>query len=120
MVVDFDPEDLPGFAVAMYDENLRHPELVRLMAWMRLERRPVGRLSDGPRDEPKFGAIARAQAAGRIRAGDPRDLFSLVLAMACAWSPASAFHAADAAEPAEDHDRRRDLLSDSVRRILAP
>lgn len=119
-VVDFDAEDLPGFAVALYDENLRHPELLRLMAWMRLERRPAGRLAESPRDEPKFAAVARAQAAGRIRAGLPADLFSLVLAMACAWSPASGFYAATADEPAEDHERRRELLRDSVRRVLAP
>jgi hypothetical protein len=34
-------------AVWLYGENLRHPELVRLMAWLRLERHPAGRLSDG-------------------------------------------------------------------------
>ncbi|MGH3631452.1 MAG: TetR/AcrR family transcriptional regulator, partial [Sciscionella sp.] len=29
---------------------MRHPELVRLIAWLRLERRPVGRLSDASDD----------------------------------------------------------------------
>ncbi|BCY12760.1 TetR/AcrR family transcriptional regulator [Actinoplanes sp. L3-i22] len=118
--LSFDAADLPGFAVAVYDENLRHPELVRLTGWLRLERRPVGRLGGGSADEPKFQAIARAQAAGQVRAGDPVELFALVLAMACAWSPASTFYVATADEPEESHARRRALLRDSVRRLVAP
>src|SRR6201986_917049 len=34
----FDANDLPGWAVGIYDENLPRPELVRLIAWLRLER----------------------------------------------------------------------------------
>ncbi|MGH3246750.1 MAG: TetR family transcriptional regulator [Trebonia sp.] len=116
----FDANDLPGWAVGVYDENLRHPELVRLIAWLRLERRPVGRLSDASDDVPKLAAIARAQAAGRVRQGDPFDVFALVLAMACTWSPASSFYAATADEPVDDHDRRRSLLRDCVQRAVAP
>ena len=118
--VPLDADDLPGWAVGMYDENLRHPELVRLVAWLRLERRPTGRLVDNPEDGPKISAITRAQAAGRIRGGDPADLMALVIAMACAWSPASGFYAATADEPAADHDRRRALLRDCVARAVAP
>jgi Transcriptional regulator len=118
--VAFDAGDLPGWAVRLYDENLRHPELVRLMAWLRLERRPAGRLADSPRDEAKIAAIAEAQAAGRIREGDPLDIIALVFAMACAWSPASGFYAATADEPEAGHERRRALLRESVARALAP
>lgn len=117
--VPFDADDLPGWAVGMYDENLRHPDLVRLITWLRLERRPTGRLSDNSDDKPKLEAIARAQAAGRVRPGDPFDLFALVLAMACTWSPASGFYTTTAAEPASEHDRRRALLRDCVRRAVA-
>jgi AcrR family transcriptional regulator len=118
--VPFDATDLPGWAVGMYDENLRHPDLVRLMAWLRLERRPAGRLSDNRDDEPKLTAITRAQAAGRVRPGDPFDLITLVIAMAFAWSPASGVYAATADEPSADHDRRRTLLRDCVQRAVAP
>ena len=55
-----------------------------------------------------------------LRAGDPADLIGLVIAMACAWSPASSFYAATADEPAADHDRRRALLHDCVARAVAP
>jgi AcrR family transcriptional regulator len=118
--IAFDANDLPGTAVAMYDENLRHPELIRLMTWLRLERRPAGTLSDNSDRERKLAAIARAQAAGRVRAGDPFDLFGLIISMACAWSPASGVYAATADDPAADHDRRRALLHDCVQRAIAP
>jgi AcrR family transcriptional regulator len=76
--IAFDADDLPGCAVRIYDENLRHPELVRLMAWLRLERCPADRLSDSGH-EPKLKDIARAQAAGRVRAGDPFDLMTVII-----------------------------------------
>jgi hypothetical protein len=40
--------------------------------------------------------------------------------MAFAWSPASGVYAATSDEPSVDHDRRRALLHDSVRRVVAP
>ncbi|MEV4408378.1 TetR/AcrR family transcriptional regulator [Actinoplanes sp. NPDC049598] len=118
--VAFDASDLAGWAVAMYDETLRNPSLVRLVAWLRLERRPAGRLTDHPHDEPKLTAIARAQAAGQVRTGDPLDLFSLVLAMAFTWSAAGIVYAAGPDDPAVEQQRRRALLHESVARAVAP
>jgi AcrR family transcriptional regulator len=118
--VPFDPDDLPGWAVAIYDQNLREPELARLIAWIRLERHPTGLWIDRARHEHKLTAIARAQAQGRVRPADPFDLLTLVISMANAWSPASSVYTATAGEPAGDHDRRRALLRDSVVRALAP
>jgi AcrR family transcriptional regulator len=118
--VPFDANNLAGWAVALYDENLRRPDLVRLLAWARLERRPAGFILGNFDPEPKLAAVARAQAAGRLRPGDPFDLLTLVIAMACAWSPASGVYTATADEPAADHDRRRTLLRDCVQRAVAP
>jgi AcrR family transcriptional regulator len=118
--VPFDADDLPGWAVGLYDQTLRRPDLMRLMGWIRLEQRPAGLVFDGLDLEPKFAAIARAQAAGRLRAGDPADLLSLVVAMAFAWSPTSGAYAASADEPASDHERRRALLRDFVQRAISP
>jgi AcrR family transcriptional regulator len=118
--VTFDADDLPGWAVAMYDENLRNPQLVRLLTWLRLERRPKGDLGQTADHAPKLAEIARAQAAGRVLQGDPVDLFTLVLSMAFAWSAASVGYAASADDPAEDHDRRRALLAQCVRGATSP
>jgi AcrR family transcriptional regulator len=118
--VPFDVDDIAGWATGLYDELLRRPDLVRLITWLRLERRPAGLIADAPAHEPKLTDIARAQAAGRVRPGDPFDLLTLVIAMASAWSPASGIYTATADEPAADHGRRRALLRDSVERALAP
>ena len=121
-VVPIDAADLAGWAVRLYDEYLRRPDLIRLATWARLERQPTGHLVDDTDrlDAGKLGSIAEAQAAGLIRAGDPFDLMAMVIAMSMAWSPVSNVYAATVDEPADAHDRRRTLLRDSVRRAVAP
>lgn len=121
-VVPIDATDLADWAVRLYDEYLRRPDLIRLATWARLERRPSGHLVDDAdrRDDRKLRAIAEAQAAGLVRAGDPFELMAMVIAMSMAWSPVSNVYAATAEEPAETHDRRRALLRESVRRATSP
>ncbi|MCO1656276.1 TetR family transcriptional regulator [Pseudonocardia humida] len=121
-VVPIDATDLADWAVRLYDEYLRRPDLIRLATWARLERRPAGHLvEDADRlDDGKLGAIADAQAAGLVRAGDPFDVMAMVIAMSMAWSPVSNVYAATADEPAQLHSRRRALLRDAVRRAVAP
>jgi AcrR family transcriptional regulator len=121
-VVPIDATDLAEWAVRLYDEYLERPDVIRLATWARLERRPTGLLVDETerRDDAKLRAIAEAQAAGLVRAGDPFDLMAVVIAMSMAWSPVSNVYAATADEPAEAHERRRELLRDSVRRAVAP
>lgn len=121
-VVPIDAGDLADWAVRLYDEYLRRPDLIRLATWARLERRPAGHLVDDAdrRDDAKLRAIAEAQAAGRVRQGDPFDVLAVVIAMSMAWSPVSNVYAAAADEPAEVHDRRRALLRDTVRRATSP
>lgn len=118
--VPFDVDDLPGWAVGLYDRNLRDPDLARLIAWTRLERRPTGPWFDGEEHEVKLAAIAEAQAAGRLRAGDPADLLVLLIGMASAWSPASSTYTATTSEPGSVHDRRRALLRAAVEQVVAP
>lgn len=120
--VPIEDGDLADWAVRLYDEYLENPELIRLATWVRLERRPSGRLADetAPFDRIKANAIAEAQAAGRIRAGDPDDLKTLVIGMSMSWSPVSNVYAATRDEPEADHRRRRELLRDAVARVTAP
>ena len=118
--VPVDGDDLADWAVRLYDEYLVHPDLVRLASWLRLERRPHGSLFSAGDHEPKVAAIRAAQAAGRVRAGDPFDLMALVIAMSCAWSPLSNVYTATADEPDEVHESRRRLLRACVRAAVAP
>ncbi|GAB3451730.1 TetR family transcriptional regulator [Streptomonospora sediminis] len=121
-VVPIDAADLADWAVRLYDEYLRRPDLIRLATWARLERRPTGHLVAEPDrlDGSKLRAIADAQAAGTVRSGDPFDLMAMVIAMSMAWSPVSNVYAAWDGEPQELHDQRRALLRESVQRVVAP
>ncbi|UYM06193.1 TetR/AcrR family transcriptional regulator [Solicola gregarius] len=119
-VVPIDATDLAGWAVRLYDEYLRRPDLIRLATWARLERRPSGHLVDAPDrlDDHKLGAIADAQAAGVVVQGDPFDVMAMVITMSMAWSPVSNVYAATADEPQKLHERRRSLLRECVRRAM--
>ena len=121
-VVPIDATDLADWAVRLYDEYLRRPDLIRLATWARLERRPTGHLVDDADrlDDPKLRAIAEAQAQGLVRPGDPFDLMAMVIAMSMAWSPVSNVYAATDQEPPELHLQRRTLLRESVQRAVAP
>lgn len=122
-VVPFDPDDLPGYVVALYDSYLTDPELVRLASWNRLERVPTGELLAAypGRSDDKHAVIARAQADGRIVGGiRPDEVYALLIAVAGTWSPISATFAASAADGEPDHDRRRRVLRDVVERALVP
>ncbi|MGW4736139.1 TetR family transcriptional regulator [Streptomyces shenzhenensis] len=114
-------DGLADWAVRLYDEYLRRPDLIRLATWSRLERRPGGHLvaERDRRDAHKLRAITDGQAAGLVRQGDPFDLMAMVIAMSMAWSPVSNVYAATAQEPDDAHERRRVLLRDSVRRAMA-
>lgn len=118
----FDADDMAGWAVRLYDEYLEQPDLVRLATWVRLERSPTGLLAAevSAYDDVKVRAIQQAQAAGRVREGDAYELMALVLAMSLTWSPVSNVYAATPDEPAARHERRRALLRDAVRRVVAP
>ena len=119
--VPFTPDDLPGYAVALYDSYLTDPGIVRLAGWNRLERVPTGDLlaAHPGLTDPKREAIARAQADGRIVAGiRPDDVHALVIALAGTWSPISATCTAAPADDPAEHERRRTALREAVRRAL--
>ncbi|WP_413759901.1 TetR family transcriptional regulator [Streptomyces sp. MMBL 11-3] len=114
-------DDLPAYAVGIYDACLARPSLVRLATWARLERVPTGVLvtTMAKETEQKLTAIADAQRNGRIDpAIAPGDVLAMVSAMALTWSPASLFHAATPADPEADHERRRKTLAEAVGRAF--
>ena len=114
-------DDLPGYAVRLYNAYLARPQLVRLATWARLERTPAGHLFAEAGEAPKVQAIAEAQQAGLVHPDlPPADVHSLVISMAMTWSPGSLTYTATTADPADDHDRRRTSLAAAVRRAFAP
>lgn len=119
--VPLTPDDLPGYAVGLYDAYLSDPALVRLLTWARLERTPGGDLfAHVPdRDVEVLAALRQAQSEGALvddLATD--DLWSMLIALAGTWAQAAIIHAATEDEPDADHDRRRRALAVTVRRAL--
>ncbi len=121
-VVPISADDLADWAVRLYDEYLDRPELIRLATWHRLERQPTGHLLGDERiDDHKLAAIANAQRSGAISdvaGAEAFDVMAMVIAMSMAWSPVSNVYAATAEEPSDVHERRRDLLRETVRRAV--
>ena len=121
--VPIDGEDLPGYAVRLYDDYLAHPLLVKLAVWTRLERRPFGALGPeiGMLDGPKFAAIASAQARGLVDPDiPPADLFSMVIALSMTWSPVSTTIAVSPDDDEIRHEELRRLIRLAVRRLITP
>ncbi len=114
-------DDLPGYAVRLYDAYLADPSLVRLVTWARLERTPTGDLFGrvAGHDVPELQLVADAQAAGVLVGDlDPGDLWAMLIALAATWAQASiVFTAAPADRPAE-HARRRRALEATTRRAF--
>jgi AcrR family transcriptional regulator len=114
--IPLDARNLPAYALALYDICLTRPALVRLAAWMRLERSPTGDLLPGERDAEKVALIRSAQANGDIDTSiDPTDVLSMLTAMALSWSPASLQITASPREKRAVHERRRSGLATAVR-----
>ncbi|ANY08966.1 TetR family transcriptional regulator [Pseudonocardia sp. HH130630-07] len=121
--VPFDAFDLPGYVTGLYDAYLDRPEIVRLAVWARLERMPTGDLLGAAADQvaAKTASVRAAQEAGVV---DPElateDVYPLVIGLSLAWSPASPTIAADPADTAAEHDRRRAALAAAARRAFRP
>jgi Tetracyclin repressor-like, C-terminal domain/Bacterial regulatory proteins, tetR family len=96
----FTPDDLPGYAAALFDYLIAHPQLMRLGTWKLLERPEV---VDAEVDayRAKLETIGHTQRAGHLSSAlDPVDLLILVLGLANAWFAASpALHSLAAQDP---------------------
>lgn len=122
-LVPLDATDLPGYAVRLYDAYLDRPEIVLLATWARLERIPTGDLLAVAADDVavKLARIADAQREGLIAPEPtPADVYSLVIALTMAWSPASVTVAAARDDDPSEHERRRAALAAAVRGAFAP
>ena len=119
--VPFTADDLPGYAVALYDSYLTDPEIIRLVGWNRLERVPVGDLlaGHGALTEPKRVALEQAQRDGVVVADIAPDVvYVMVIGIAGSWSPLSGTVTAAADDAEDDHTVRRTALHQTVARAF--
>lgn len=118
--VEFDADDLPGYAVRMSEYFATNPAAQRLTTWYRLERAAgPGHDANIEANATRLAALADAQARGRLTtAFDPVELLSLVQAIAASWgtmNPEFEQHAAAVAPAA-----RRRAVETAVARLTAP
>ena len=115
-------EDLGEATGELFDLAFRRPELVRLLAWWRLE---GARVELSPDDlEPyrhNIDDIAAAQRSGLIGKGwDPADLLAIVGALATAWADAPDPLVRIAETDGSPVRDRRAAIEEAVRRITGP
>jgi AcrR family transcriptional regulator len=80
--VPFTPDDLPGYAGALFDAMVESPELVRLTQWKSLERSDE---SEGEAEAYRIKADALRAATG-IDQESAVDILLMVIALATAWT----------------------------------
>ena len=115
--VRFDADDLPGYALRLYDYWQEHPDSVRLFWWRNLER-PQSTEVENEAYGRMVGEIGSAQAAGDVAPAIPAaHLFAFVLGLLQSWAvPSPALSVT--VGPAEQA-RRRDSVREAVERLTA-
>ena len=113
----FDAEDLPDYALRLYDYWQEHPDSVRLFWWRNLERPQSTEVEDTAYGQ-MVGEIAAAQAGGEVAPAIPAaHLFAFVLGLLQSWAVPSPALAVTVG-PAE-RDQRRDSVREAVERLIA-
>jgi AcrR family transcriptional regulator len=115
--VRFDAEDLPGYALLLYDYWQEHPDSVRLFWWRNLERARSTDVENAAYGR-MVGEINAAQAEGEVAPAIPAaHLFAFVLGLLQSWAvPSPALSVTvDEAEQA----RRRASVREAVERLVA-
>jgi AcrR family transcriptional regulator len=86
--IPIDVDDLPGYAARLAQGYERHPEVMRLATWQRLERSgelPLAAAVEATKT--KIDLIAQAQADGRVSSRYPADvLLTALLHVSAMWS----------------------------------
>lgn len=119
--VAIDSTDLPGYAGRLFTYAVKHPELLRLTTWARLE----GRLSPTARDRSarsyrhRLETIETAQRSGHIPSTfTPAQLLTLIESVSVGWITTTSVALGDG-DPAKNHEAHHDAIVESVRRLLA-
>ena len=118
--VPLTPDDLPGYAGAIYDYLTAHPEYARLTMWRRLERDDAS-AADIEAYQSKLDQLEQSIGVDTAKWG-AIDVILLVLASANAWesmAPGIRNLDPDATDPADRHARQRRALIAAVTGALA-
>ncbi|MFI6639855.1 TetR family transcriptional regulator [Streptomyces sp. NPDC050504] len=121
-MVPFTPDDLPEYAGQLFDFFQKHPEVLRLATWHRLERGTSVERDPAVAQPTRNEKLSSLEAVRKGQVGasgfDPATLLTLVLAIASAWSPTNAASMPAAAVLASNPADCRSAIMEAVRRLL--
>lgn len=112
--VPFEVEDLPGYAGALFDYLIEHPDVLRLTSWAGLER-PDASAGEVATYAPKVAALSEKFG------GQAVDVLALLLGQVTAWqyaSPALKVHSPEEPWSAKHLRHHRGLLVASVASLI--
>jgi AcrR family transcriptional regulator len=116
--VRFTADDLPEYAARTFDYVMKHPDLMRLMAWFGLEQHIGSSPERSASVDSKAATLAEAQLSGKL--GDrfsPSFLIVAIMTMATAWTNANPFGPSLAPESLVDSASLRRDISEVIRLI---
>jgi len=113
--IPFTPDDLPDYAVRVFDFAMAHPRLMRLLMWSNLEHKTVNRPERGAIHEQKIQEIRNAQSSGRVGSAFPADLLlTSIMTLATAWTEQNPFGPSLNPEAMKDPDALRESIARAV------
>ncbi|GIP22253.1 TetR family transcriptional regulator [Paenibacillus sp. J22TS3] len=116
--IAFTPDDLPGYAVRVFDFAISHPDLMRLMAWFNLEQKADSPAERGQVHDQKVKSLTEAQNTGRVGSVFPPEfILTTIMTIATAWTAANPFGPSLDPKSTENVERIRDAIFRAVRVI---
>lgn len=117
----FTPDDLPGYAVRLFDFSVANPDLMRLMAWFSLEKTVDSPPERQQAIDAKLSAIRQCQDDGAVSSAfPPAFLMTLVMNIATGWSATSPFGPSIDPAAATDLPALRNSIAQAVTLLTAP
>lgn len=111
------PDDLPGYAVRIFDFTMANPELTRLVAWSNLEAQALEPSERAKVHGSKVTDLAAAQSNGSLSPALSADfLLTAVMTLATAYTAANPFGPNSTADP----DAVRENIATAVRLLTEP
>lgn len=118
--IAFSPDNLPQYAVHLFDFAMDHPLLMRLVMWNSLQEHPVWPLDPHYSLENQVQAIAQQQSKGHIDDSfSPQFLLTLILSLASGWTAASPIGKSIMPNPQKERETLRADIARTVERLCA-
>lgn len=117
--IDFTPEDLPGYAVRVFDFAMTHPKLFRLMAWSGLEQKAGNLTERASVQEKKLKEINNAQDSGLVgNTFTPGFLMTAIMSLATAWLAMNPFGPSLDLDAVKSQCKTRDSIAKAISLIV--